>query len=72
MIRNFFRRISENMVKQGEVEHVIWVGSLMISVNENVWQKSLHLFTKAEMEFLNWYDGFSLIMNFQCNGFGGG
>ena len=39
-----------------EMEQVIRVGSLIISVNENVWQKSLYLFTKAEMKFLNLYD----------------
>ena len=39
-----------------EMEHVIRVGSLIISVNENVWQRSLHVFSKAEMEFLSLYD----------------
>ena len=39
-----------------EVEHVIRVGSLIISVNENVWQNSLYLFTKAELELLSLYD----------------
>ena len=31
--------------------YVIRVDSLMIPVNESFWQKSLYLFTKAEMEF---------------------
>ena len=36
-----------------EVEHVIQVGSLIISVNEN---DNLHLFTKKELKLLNLYD----------------
>ena len=39
-----------------EVKHIIRVGSLIITVNENVWQKSVYLFTKAEMEFLRSFD----------------
>ena len=39
-----------------EMEYVIGVGSLIISVNKNVCQKSLYLFTKAEMGFLSSYD----------------
>ena len=35
-----------------EMEHVVLVGSLIISANKIVWQKSLYLFTNAEMEFL--------------------
>ena len=38
-----------------EVEHVVRVGSLIISVNENGWQNSLYLFTKAEVEVLSLY-----------------
>ena len=43
-----------------EVEQVIRVGSLIISVNKSVWQNSLYLFTKAELELLSLYDSFSL------------
>ena len=43
-----------------EVEHVIQVGSLIISVNKNAGQKSLYLFTKEEMKCLR----FSLRINF--------
>ena len=34
------------------MEHVVLVGSLIISANKIVWQKSWYLFTNAEMEFL--------------------
>ena len=55
-----------------EVEHVIRVGSLRISANENVWEKSLpnisnnskYFFTKAELEFLGICDWFSFRINF--------
>ena len=46
------RMLSSSM----EEEHVIRVSSVIISVNENVWQNSLYLFTKAELELLNLYD----------------
>ena len=41
-----------------EVEHIIRVGSLIVSVNENVWQESLYYFTKEEMKFLSSFDYF--------------
>ena len=45
-----FDDFSEKLVRIGsnreEVEHVIWVGSLIISVDENIWQKSLYMLTK--------------------------
>ena len=67
-ITHFWEISSEELVRMWssseKVEHVIRVGSLIISVNENVWQKSLHLLTKAEMDFLSWYDWFFLRINF--------
>ena len=67
-ITHFWEISSEELVRMWssseKVEHVIRVGSLIISVNENVWQKSLHLLTKAEMDFLSSYDWFFLRINF--------
>ena len=47
--------VSEELVRmlsssEGE-EHVIQVGSLIITANENFWQKYLQLLTKTEMSF---------------------
>ena len=39
-----------------KVEHVIRVGSSIISANEIIWQNSLYLFPKAERELLSLYD----------------
>ena len=47
-----------------EVKYVIRVGSLIILVDENVSQKSLYFFIKAELELLSSYDGFFLRINF--------
>ena len=50
----FCEFVSKTLVRirssREEVEHVIQEGYLIISVNENVWQKCF--FTKAEIEFL--------------------
>ena len=67
-ITPFWKTFSEELVRMWssskDVEHVIRVGSLIISVNENIWQNSLLLFTKAELELLSLYDWFSLRINF--------
>ena len=67
-ITHFWETFSEELARMWsssvEMEYVIRVGSLLISVNENVWQNSLYLFTKAEMERLSLYDRFSFRMNF--------
>ena len=47
-----------------EVKYVIRVGSLIILVDENVSQKPLYFFIKAELELLSSYDGFFLRINF--------
>ena len=67
-ITPFWEIVSEELVRiwssREEVKQFISVGSFMISVNENVWQKSLYLFAETDMEFLCWYDWISLRMNF--------
>ena len=64
----FWETFSEDLMRMWsscvEVKHVIRIGFLIISVNENVWQNSLYLFTKTELELLSLYDWFSLRINF--------
>ena len=39
-----------------EMEHVIRLDSVIISINQNLLQNYLYLFTKAEIEFSNSYN----------------